>query len=72
MSRLQLIGTSHSFSAGDGAEWTVGEYTETLAAAGAGHCLIFSGEGVFRRVREFPADWRDLSAESLLALSWTR
>jgi len=32
--------------------------------------LVFESEGTVRRVRNYPADWRTLSAESLLELSW--
>ena len=32
--------------------------------------LIFENEGVIRRVRNYPADWRTLSDEELFALSW--
>jgi hypothetical protein len=34
--------------------------------------LIFAGTGVARRVRNYPADWRELSNEALYALSWGR
>ena len=32
--------------------------------------LVFESEGIVRRVRDYPADWRTLSDENLLALSW--
>jgi hypothetical protein len=35
-------------------------------------CLVFSCEDAVRRVWGYPPDWRDLSAEGLIALSWRR
>lgn len=37
-----------------------------------GRALIFECEGIARRVRQYPANWRELSAEELYALSWSR
>jgi hypothetical protein len=34
--------------------------------------LIFIGPGTARRVREYPANWRDLSDIELYSLSWGR
>lgn len=34
--------------------------------------LIFIGPGTARRVRSYPANWRDLSDIELYALSWER
>ena len=36
----------------------------------SGMSLVFSSEGAMRRVRNYPADWMDLSDEELIALSW--
>ena len=33
--------------------------------------LIFESEAIIRRVRSYPADWRSLSDEALIALSWS-
>ena len=54
----------------DGTLWLVYElppspYDRRLAAS-----LIFESDTVFRRVRTFPANWRDLSDDELFALSW--
>lgn len=46
--------------------WTVYEDDEH------GPALIFETDGIARRVRGFPANWRELSAEELYALSWSR
>jgi hypothetical protein len=35
-------------------------------------CLIFSCDEAVRRVWDYPAGWRDLSAEALMTLSWGR
>ena len=34
--------------------------------------LVFSGDGVARRVRSFPPQWRELSDDALYDLSWSR
>jgi len=34
--------------------------------------LVFENTKVARRVREYPANWRELSDEQLYALSWSR
>jgi len=31
---------------------------------------VFESDQVVRRVRDYPANWRDLSDDDLLALSW--
>jgi len=46
--------------------WLVCEHHDVNGAA-----LLFLGPGVARRVRNFPADWQDLSDEALYAVSWT-
>lgn len=37
-----------------------------------GQSLIFESVKIGRRVRNYPAAWRELSDEQLYALSWTR
>lgn len=37
-----------------------------------GSSLVFENTSVARRVREYPANWRDLPDEKLYALSWER
>ena len=58
------------FSDPDHAAWTVHEVHDPFASGGSS--LIFASTAGFRRVRRFPADWRELSAEALWALSWQR
>lgn len=56
------------FRAPNGSDWKVFE----VDGARTGASLIFSSDEGFRRVRHYPADWRELDAESLWALSWER
>jgi hypothetical protein len=37
-----------------------------------GPTLIFETDGIARRVRQYPQNWRELTAEELYALSWSR
>lgn len=46
--------------------WTVYEELEH------GPALVFETDGIARRVRNYPPGWRELSAEELYALSWSR
>ena len=53
------------------AEWRV--YEQASVYDRRGHPdLVFESDDVIRRVREFPANWRDLSDAELLAISWNR
>jgi hypothetical protein len=53
----------------DGSSWTVQEVIDPMTSTPV---LIFSGPGVGRRVRNYPPNWRDLPAEQLYKLSWSR
>ena len=37
-----------------------------------GPALVFYGPGTARRVREYPANWMELSDDELYAVSWHR
>ena len=37
-----------------------------------GPALIFFSDGLGRRVRDYPANWRELTDEELYAVSWNR
>ena len=37
----------------------------------SGNSLIFASDFAVRRVRNYPANWMELSDEELLALSWS-
>jgi hypothetical protein len=52
----------------NGQLWRVRE----VSFADASPSLIFESEAGFRRVRAYPADWRQLGDDQLLALSWCR
>lgn len=57
----------------DGSRWTVVERSPSGGAGDAGErSLYFVGDGVFRRVRSYPAGWRDLSDAELATLSRAR
>lgn len=49
--------------------WSV---REVLDPSTQTRVLIFASPGIARRVRSYPPNWRDLSSEALLALSWSR
>lgn len=70
----QLIGSVRTFVADDGVTWIVSEHLDGYAddAAAEVHSLVFDCGSVFRRIREFPADWRERDADGLLELSWAR
>ena len=67
-----LVGARRAFTASDGVAWTVGEYAESAGGGAEDRYLIFECDGVMRRVRHFPCDWREFGAEALLVLSWGR
>lgn len=54
-------------AAPDGAMWRVFELVAAYDRRGPS--LVFETEGVMRRVRIYPSDWRTLSDRDLLALS---
>ena len=66
--RLEAIGVERSFVV-DGHVWTVREVIDPISLA---HVLIFASTGVGRRVRHYPANWRELSSDELRMLSWSR
>jgi hypothetical protein len=56
-----------------GARWRVREVdARAVPGARAESCLLFEGEGVIRRVWNYPRDWSHLSPEDLVSLSWRR
>lgn len=54
----------------EGNEWRVFEQTFSDYDRRCGASLIFASDSAFRRVRDYPAYWFDLSDNELLALSW--
>jgi hypothetical protein len=62
------IGPERSYAVG-GRDWTACEVVDPVSLA---RVLVFLSDGVARRVRHYPSDWRVLSADELHALSWGR
>jgi hypothetical protein len=60
------------FIAPDGTRWTVHEVSGSIDRPWAGKSLIFVSDDGFRRVYNYPQNWRDLTPEALLDLSWKR
>ena len=61
---------SRSFVDDDGALWTVyeqefGDYDRRSSSS-----LIFNSDTAVRRVRNYPANWLELSERELMELSW--
>lgn len=54
----------------DGAFWLVYELPAKAYDRRQAPSLVFESDQVVRRVRDYPANWRDLSDDDLLALSW--
>lgn len=52
----------------DGHVWTVREAVDPVTRT---RSLIFSTDGLARRVRKYPPNWRELSSDELRALSWS-
>lgn len=49
-----------------GIQWTVCEHADSER----GSALVFYATGVARRVTRYPADWKQIPAEQLYAVSW--
>ena len=66
-----MVAPPVNFNGEDGMSWSVREYAaDSPIANGGGACLIFECDGVVRRVRTYPAHWRELGPRALLRLSW--
>jgi hypothetical protein len=59
-----------SFMDAEGTHWRVYEQPFADYDRRTGMSLIFASEAAVRRVRDYPADWMDLSDQELMALSW--
>ena len=69
--RLAPIGATLEFTTNESVQWTVREFANSGPSDEDGvPCLIFECADAMRRVRGFPANWRDLGRKELLALSW--
>ena len=54
----------------DHEQWRIYELAPASYDRRAGNTLVFETDGVMRRVRNFPGNWRELSPAALFALSW--
>jgi hypothetical protein len=54
----------------DGTRWQVKEMPFSNYDRRRGLSLIFWSDGAVRRVRDYPADWHELSDGELALLSW--
>jgi hypothetical protein len=54
----------------DRVRWLVYELAAPQLDRRSTPSLVFESEGTVRRVRNYPADWRALSDETLFELSW--
>ena len=55
----------------DGVSWLVYEVPAGALERRSAASLVFENEAVIRRVHGFPANWRSLGDQELLAVSWT-
>jgi hypothetical protein len=63
----EVVRRVHDDRTGD--EWRVFERDARLVPGSRGpRCLYFDGEGIVRRVWQYPSDWQSLPAAALLAL----
>lgn len=56
---------------GDG-QWRVYELDGGQYDRRASPSLVFESDGVLRRVRDYPGNWRELSDGELMEVSWRR
>ena len=60
---VRFVGPDHTY-------WTVYEVSDSHDSPWSGKSLIFVSEVGFRRVRNYPEDWRDMTPNALYELSW--
>jgi hypothetical protein len=71
-SRQDAAQSAHWFTDSAGVSWHVKEVTRVSTDLRQTTALVFESNMIFRRVRDFPANWRELSDRELEALSWHR
>ncbi|HEY2377660.1 MAG TPA: hypothetical protein VGH98_16930 [Gemmatimonadaceae bacterium] len=54
----------------EGLPWRVYELPPTVFDRRTSPSLVFESDGVVRRVRNYPSEWRALADDVLFALSW--
>jgi hypothetical protein len=59
---------AHVIVDSDGVEWAVREVETPQSWARGAHCLVLNSRDCVRRIWNYPADWRLLDADTLLAL----
>ena len=69
--RARAVANARTIETGEG-EWRVYELECGQYDRRAGPSLIFESDGVLRRVRDYPSDWRELSDAELMQVSWHR
>jgi hypothetical protein len=55
----------------DHEEWRIYELAPGALDRRGSNTLVFESDGVMRRVRNYPSNWRELPASELVKLSWT-
>jgi hypothetical protein len=66
------VESQRSFVGGDHRLWHVREVGPPAYDRRASASLVFYTDEMMRRVRQFPANWRDLSDDDLYSLSMRR
>jgi hypothetical protein len=61
----QIAERRRYFNDPDGVHWEVREMKNPDYDRRGGYCLIFESINIVRRVRRYPADWYEMSAEEL-------
>lgn len=69
--RARALATARIVPTDDG-QWRVYELESGPYDRRSGRSLIFESDGVLRRVRDYPANWRELSDAQLMEVSWRR
>jgi hypothetical protein len=69
-SSANSLGAERVFVDADGARWRVFEQPFAEYDRRRGLSLIFASDAAVRRVRNYPADWAEISDVELAALSW--
>lgn len=69
--RAQGLATCRTIETDDG-QWRVYELESGPYDRRSGRSLIFESDGVLRRVRDYPEEWRGLSDAELMEVSWRR
>ena len=67
----RAIGTARIVVGRDGREWIVREVPAPDLDRRQTPSLVFEAPDIIRRVRSYPANWRELSDEALFELSMT-